>query len=99
MTIQKYNKKRSELIIAIHDMSLEDLEDVIAAIKLRRTYLHASTARSFAKGDQVQFTGKRGVTISGIVQKVAQKYVTVDCTMYGGSMWKVPGAHLERVAI
>ena len=99
MTIQKYNKKRSELIIAIHDMSLEDLQDVIEAIKLRRTYLHASTARSFAKGDQVQFTGKRGVTISGIVHKVAQKYVTVDCTMYGGDMWKVPGAHLERVAI
>ena len=99
MTIQKYNKKRSELIIAIHDMSLEDLQDVVEAIKLRRTYLHASTARSFTKGDQVQFTGKRGVTISGIVQKVAQKYVTVDCTMYGGSMWKVPGSHLERVAI
>ena len=99
MTIQKYNKKRSELIIAIHDMSLEDLEDVVEAIKLRRTYLHASTARSFAKGDQVQFTGKRGVTISGIVQKVAKKYVTVDCTMYGGDMWRVPGAHLERVAI
>ena len=99
MTMQKYNKKRSELIKAIYDMSLDDLQDVVEAIKLRRTYLHASTARSFAKGDQVQFTGKRGVTILGIVQKVAQKYVTVDCTMYGGSMWKVPGAHLERVAI
>ena len=99
MTIQKYNKKRSELIIAIHDMSLEDLQDVIEAIKLRRTYLHNVATRSFTKGDQVQFKGKRGVTISGIVQKVAQKYVTVDCTMYGGAMWKVPGAHLERVAI
>jgi len=97
--MQKYNNKRSELIIAIHDMSREDLEEVIDAVKLRRTYLHNVATRSFAKGDQVQFTGKRGVTISGIVQKVAQKYVTVDCTMYGGSMWKVPGAHLERVAI
>ena len=49
MTIQKYNKKRSELIKAVYDMSLEDLQDVIEAIKLRRTYLHASTARSFTK--------------------------------------------------
>ena len=97
--MQKYNKKRSELIMAIHDMTLEDLQDVVEAVKLRRTYRHASTARSFAKGDQVQFTGKRGVIISGIVQKVAKKYVTVDCTMYGGDMWRVPGAHLERVAI
>ena len=97
--MQKYNNKRSELIMAIHDMSSDDLEQIVEAIKLRRTYLHNVATRSFTPGDQVQFTGKRGVTISGIVQKVAQKYVTVDCTMYGGAMWKVPGAHLERVAI
>ena len=98
MTIQKYNKKRSELIIAIHDMSLEDLEDVVEAIKLRRTYLHASTARSFAKGDKVEIQGRRGAQLQGVVQKVAKKYVTVDCTMYGGSVWRVPGAHLKEVA-
>ena len=96
--MQKYNKNRSQLIMAIHDMTLEDLQDVIDAVKLRRTYLHASTARSFAKGDKVEFTGRRGVQLQGVVEKVAQKYVTVDCTMYGGSVWKVPGAHLKEVA-
>ena len=96
--MQKYNKKRSELIMAIHDMSLEDLQDVVEAVKLRRTYLHASTARSFAKGDKVEFTGRRGVQLQGVVEKVAQKYVTVDCTMFGGSVWRVPGANLKEVA-
>jgi hypothetical protein len=33
-----------------------------------------------------------------VVEKVAKKYVTVDCTMYGGSVWRVPGAHLKEVA-
>lgn len=98
MTIQKYNKKRSELIKAVYDMSLEDLQDVIDAVKLRRTYLHASTARSFAKGDKVEFTGRRGVQLQGVVEKVAKKYVTVDCTMFGGSVWRVPGANLKEVA-
>tara|TARA_R110002096_G_scaffold342299_2_gene535265 strand:+ start:343 stop:651 length:309 start_codon:yes stop_codon:yes gene_type:complete len=97
--MQKYNNKRSELIVAIHDMSADDLEQIVEAVKLRRTYLHKVATRSFTPGDQVQFTGKRGVKISGIVMKVAKKYVSVDCTMYGGSMWKVPGSHLERVAI
>ena len=96
--MQKYNKNRSELIMAIHDMTLEDLQDVIDAVKLRRTYLHASTARSFAKGDKVEFTGRRGVQLQGVVEKVAKKYVTVDCTMFGGSVWRVPGANLKEVA-
>lgn len=96
--MQKYNKNRSQLIKAIYDMSLEDLQDVIDAVKLRRTYLHASTARSFAKGDKVEFTGRRGVQLQGVVEKVAKKYVTVDCTMFGGSVWRVPGAHLKEVA-
>ena len=96
--MQKYNKKRSELIMTIHDMTLEDLQDVVEAVKLRRTYLHASTARSFAKGDKVEFTGRRGVQLQGVVEKVAQKYVTVDCTMFGGSVWRVPGANLKEVA-
>mgnify|MGYP006242272825 FL=1 len=98
MTIQKFNKKRSELIMAIHDMTLEELQQVVDAVKLRRTYLHSSTARSFVKGDKVEFTGRRGEQMQGVVEKVAKKYVTVDCTMYGGSVWRVPGAHLKEVA-
>ena len=98
MTIQKFNKNRSELIMAIHDMTLEELQQVVDAVKLRRTYLHSSTARSFAKGDKVEFEGRRGAQLQGVVQKVAKKYVTVDCTMYGGSVWRVPGAHLKEVA-
>ena len=64
--MQKYNKKRSELIMAIHDMTLEDLQDVVEAVKLRRTYLHASTARSFAKGDKVEFEGRPGAHLKEV---------------------------------
>ena len=94
MTIQKYNNKRSECIIAIHSMSLEDLEDVVEAIKLRRTYLHNMAIRQLRRGNKVKFFS-RGSYHQGTVYKVAQKYVTVDT---GSSYWKVPAGHLEKVA-
>ena len=48
--MQKYNNKRSELIVAIHDMSSDDLEQIVEAVKLRRTYLHNVATKSFTPG-------------------------------------------------
>ena len=94
MTIQKFNKKRSELIMAIHDMTLEELQQVVDAVKLRRTYLHNMAIRSLRRGNTVKFFS-RGSYHQGTVHKVAQKYVTVDT---GSTYWKVPAGHLEKVA-
>jgi hypothetical protein len=49
--------------------------------------------REFTKGDTVKFhSTKRGVTVKGIVTKVAIKYVTVKD---GVTLWKVPANMLE----
>ena len=92
--IQKYNFKRGELITAIHEMSRDDLDLVVEAVKLRRTYLHNMAIRSLRRGNTVKFFS-RGSYHQGTVYKVAQKYVTVDT---GSSYWKVPAGHLEKVA-
>ena len=97
--IQKYNGHvRQQIRELLKKCSLDDITEIAEDMKLRRTYLHSSTARSFVKGDKVEFTGRRGEQMQGVVEKVAKKYVTVDCTMYGGSVWRVPGAHLKEVA-
>ena len=92
--IQKYNFKRGELITAIHEMSRDDLDLVVEAVKLRRTYLHNMAIRSLRRGNTVKFFS-RGSYHQGTVYKVAQKYVTVDT---GSTYWKVPAGHLEKVA-
>ena len=96
--IQKYNFKRGELITAIHEMSRDDLDLVVEAVKLRRTYLHKQNAREMQIGDYVEFDGKHGMSMKGKVVKKAIKYLNVDCTMHGGSVWRVPVGALRKVA-
>jgi ribosomal protein S1 len=50
--------------------------------------------RQLRRGQTVKFFS-RGTYHQGTVEKVAQKYVTVDT---GASRWRVPAGHLEKVA-
>ena len=86
--------KASELI---YQMDNDQLNEVIEAIKLKRTHLTKQAVRSFMVGDIDSFTGKRGMDVSGKVKKIAQKYVTVDCGAQG--QWRVPGNHLTKLGI
>jgi len=72
-----------------------DLNSIVEAIKLKRTHLAKSMARSFSKGDLVQFRSKTG-TVKGSVVKVNIKYVIVDAAI-GGTRYKVPASMLETV--
>ena len=81
----------------IYQMDNDQLNEVIEAIKLKRTHLTKQAVRSFMIGDIVSFTGKRGVDVSGKVKKIAQKYVTVDCGAQ--AQWRVPGNHLTKLGI
>jgi len=86
--------KASELI---YQMDNEQLNQVIEAIKLKRTHITKQAARSMMAGDIVGFTGKYGKQVSGKVVKIAQKYVTVDCGVDG--RWRVPANHLTKLGI
>ena len=60
-----------------------ELNQVIAAVKLRQTALARNATRNFVVGDTVQFTGKAGSTEWCTVRKVNIKAVEVDSPSQG----------------
>ena len=73
-------------------MDTDELNRVVDAIKLRRTYIAKESARGLFIGDTVSFEGKRGQTVCGTVTKVNQKTVVVDAGLRG--KWKVTASML-----
>jgi len=80
----------------IYKMDNDQLNQVVEAIKLRRTYLTREAARSFRTGQIVSFTSRTGGKITGSIQKVNRKYIIVDAHV-GGTRYKVPASMLETV--
>ena len=81
----------------IYSMDNDQLNQVVEAIKLRRTYLTREAARSFGVGDMVQFTSRTGGAVNGTVVKVNRKYIIVDAHI-GGSRYKVPASMLRLIS-
>jgi hypothetical protein len=46
----------NETLVQIQNCDRAELDEVIAAVKLRQTRLARSAARSFVRGDQVEFS-------------------------------------------
>lgn len=76
--------------------SNDDLNLIVEAIKLKRTHLAKNAARTFTKGDMVQFTSRNGGKVNGTVVKVNIKYVIVDAHI-GGTRYKVPATMLTPI--
>lgn len=73
-----------------------ELTSMIDAVRFNRAQLTKRVKGAIRLGNTVKFySTKRGMTITGNVQKVAIKYVTVR-TQQGG-LWKVPANMLEVV--
>jgi len=82
-------------IKAIHSIQNNDeLNQIIEAVKLQRTYLSRQTTRSLRIGDTVEFTGRGGRTVTGTVTKINQKTVIVKD---GYTNWKVTASLLKIV--
>ena len=74
----------------------DQLSSMIDAVKFARSRLTQTIKWSLKVGDNVNFTSsKTGQNYTGIVMKVAIKYVTVK-TITG--MWRVPASMLTKVA-
>jgi hypothetical protein len=74
----------------------EQLTSIIDAVKFARSRLTQTIKWSLKVGDNVNFTSsKTGQNYTGVVMKVAIKYVTVK-TITG--MWRVPASMLTKVA-
>lgn len=72
-----------------------ELRSMIDAVKWNRTQLQKEVKRSLTIGDNVNFTSsKTGRNVTGVVTKIAIKYITVR-TVDG--LWKVPANMLTLV--
>mgnify|MGYP001484473138 FL=1 len=82
----------------IYQMDADQIDQVVEAIKLKRTHLAKTVARSIVVGDIVSFDGRRGQTVTGKVTKVNQKTVVVrDSTTQ--IQWKVTASMLTKLGI
>jgi len=73
----------------------DELNTLQEAIKFAKSELVHEVKRGLSIGDNVTFTSSRtGKDITGVVEKIAVKYVTVR-TIEGG--WKVPANMLTAV--
>jgi small-conductance mechanosensitive channel len=71
------------------------LTSIIDAVKFARARLTDQTKRSLSIGDNVNFTSsKTGMNVTGVVMKIAIKYVTVKTAQ---GLWRVPANMLTLV--
>ena len=72
-----------------------ELSSMIDAVKWNRAQLQKTIKRSLMIGDSVNFdSAKLGRNVTGIVTKIAIKYVTVKTAT---GLWKVPANMLTLV--
>ena len=87
----------TKAIEQIYQMDNNELNQVIEAIKLKRTHLARQAVRSFVVGDMVQFTStKTGGKVNATVKKVNRKYLVVEAHI-GGTQWRVPATMLTKI--
>jgi small-conductance mechanosensitive channel len=73
----------------------DQLTSVIDAVKFARSRLARATKCTLRVGDNVNFTSsKTGQNYTGVVTKIAIKYVTVK-TISG--LWRVPANMLNKI--
>ena len=85
-------------IAAIRDMNNDEINQLVEAVKLRRTQLARSTARSLMVGDVVSFEGRGGATVTGRVTKINRKTVLVKDSA-SNTVWRVTASLLTPLAI
>jgi len=89
-TVQEINQA-----IMFGDFTNTELSSMIDAVKWRRATLAKLTKASLAVGDTVNFTSsKTGMNVTGVVMKIAIKYVTVQSVK---GLWRVPANMLSKL--
>lgn len=72
-----------------------ELSSMIDAVKWARANLQKQVKRNLSIGDNVNFTStKSGMNVTGVVTKIAIKYVTVKTAQ---GLWRVPANMLTLV--
>ena len=77
----------------IRNMNNDELNQVVEAIKMQRTWLARTTAGALAVGDTVEFVA-HGRVVTGVVTKINRKTVIVK---EGYTNWKVTASLLKVI--
>lgn len=89
------NVDRINSAIIQGNLTNDELHTVIEAVKFARSQLSRKTKASLMVGDSVNFTSsKTGKNVTGLVTKIAIKYVTVRTA---AGLWRVPANMLSKV--
>jgi hypothetical protein len=89
------NVKQINTAIIQGNLTNTELSSIIDAVKFARSQLTNTIKWTLKVGDNVNFTStKSGQNYTGVVMKVAIKYVTVK-TISG--LWRVPANMLTKV--
>ena len=77
------------------NLTNDELTTVIEAVKYARSRLQKQVKNALMIGDNVNFTSsKTGQNVTGVVTRIAIKYVTVK-TLQGA--WRVPANMLSKI--
>ena len=76
------------------NLTHEQLESVVSAVKFARSQLTINAKRSLTLGGMVKFSSPKLGTYTGTVEKIAIKYVTVRTAR---GLYRVPANMLEVV--
>lgn len=94
VSIQQINSS-----IMFGELTNDNLDSIIQAIKYRRAQITQQNKRAFRVGDAVKFRNSRtGMTTVGTVKKINIKYIIVNESRQGSivsSNWRVPANMLE----
>lgn len=87
--------KQINSAIMFGDLTNDELNSIIDAIKFRRASMQKQARYTLRVGSNVTFTStKTGQRVQGSITKVAQKYATVSTDR---GLWRVPMNMLESV--
>lgn len=90
------NVDRINTAIISGNLTNDELSTVIEAVRYARAQLGKKSIRALSIGDNVNFnSSKLGRNVTGVVTKIAIKYVTVRTAT---GLWKVPASMLTVVA-
>ena len=80
--------------IMLNGYSNTELNELAETIKYARSQLSQEVKRSIRVGDNVNFTSAKVGNVTGVVKKIAIKYVTVHSAT---GLWRVPANMLTVV--
>tara|TARA_B100001287_G_scaffold97938_1_gene82366 strand:- start:1048 stop:1332 length:285 start_codon:yes stop_codon:yes gene_type:complete len=86
-------------VTAIMQANHQEINDIVDALKMRRTQLARQATRSFLKGDFVKFEGRQG-PVEGQIESIGRKNLVVRETgpRNTGIKWRVTASMCEPVS-